>query len=455
MSKSSYNQTVFASVAFLVVFFWLLGAVVSWGYKEILASNDGLFGYIDQTGAPVIDRGCNRPLIPETAKEPFSEGLAVVPIASTDSRMGPFFSYIDKSGRIVAPTNQFLSARSFSEGLAAVRLDSDPSWSFIDKTGKVVIKPNFISVQDFSEGLAGAQNRTTRRWQFIDRAGNLAFNQTFDAVAPFSQGRASVRIGEKWGLIDKAGKQVLEPTYQNYIHSYCDGVAAVEVPDSGKVVYLGLDGKVKLSLKRTYRKSTLTQGFGPDTDRRKMVDVEANCEDPNREFPLPNVDASEGLVVFEDNGKYGYKDLSGNIVIEPKYDYCWLFSEGRAIVLNRSAVHGLGYIDRHGKMVIPCYFSRAFPFSEGLAAVTYTQSGGSLYIDESGQDVFHKKPFRGWLFVTSLVDVHSFSNWFHSASGLKVLEPKQPGAESKAGALMEAQSFHEGRARVGQHLIWM
>lgn len=46
--------------------------------------------------------------------------------------------------------------QSFHQGLAAVAIGD--LWGFIDKGGKIVIKPQFDAVGDFSEGLACASN---------------------------------------------------------------------------------------------------------------------------------------------------------------------------------------------------------------------------------------------------------------------------------------------------------
>ena len=61
------------------------------------------------------------------------------------------YGYIDKSGKVVIEP-QFDEERAFSEGLAQV--EKDGKWGFIDKSGKVVIEPQFDWVSDFSEGLA-------------------------------------------------------------------------------------------------------------------------------------------------------------------------------------------------------------------------------------------------------------------------------------------------------------
>src|SRR5947209_1542723 len=113
------------------------------------AKQNGLFvviqndkrGYIDRTGRIVIAPrfgGAND----------FSEGLAVVAFYEGGYKEG----YIDTTGQ-VAIEPRFDRAADFSEGLAAVGFDTertqrgcsdcDPNqhWGYIDKTGRIVIKP--------------------------------------------------------------------------------------------------------------------------------------------------------------------------------------------------------------------------------------------------------------------------------------------------------------------------
>ena len=64
------------------------------------------------------------------------------------------YGFIDKEGNwIVEP--RFESAYSFSEGMAAVRLDDN--WGYIDSNGNMVIEPKYKDALGFSEGLAPVQ----------------------------------------------------------------------------------------------------------------------------------------------------------------------------------------------------------------------------------------------------------------------------------------------------------
>lgn len=87
-------------------------------------------------------------------------------------------------------------------------------------------------------------------------------------------------------------------------------------------------------------------------------------------IPLKFVDAtrfSEGLAATEiENGKWGFIDRSGKIVIEAKFDWALRFSEGRALI---QIGQKWGFIDKTGTIVVPASYEHAWPFSEGLAAV--------------------------------------------------------------------------------------
>jgi hypothetical protein len=83
-------------------------------------------------------------------------------------------------------------------------------WGYIDKTGKVAIKPQFGGTDQFSEGLAAVEVGDT--WGYIDKTGKIVINPQFDYANQFSDGLAAVYIGDKYGYIDRTGKYVWEPS---------------------------------------------------------------------------------------------------------------------------------------------------------------------------------------------------------------------------------------------------
>jgi len=130
------------------------------------------------------------------------------------------------------------------------------------------------------------------------------------------------------------------------------------------------------------------------------------------------------------NGKSGFIDGSGKIVIAPQFQSVNDFSDGRAVVCvgdcnfmkrimrtsnpdtpEPAPQYSYGYIDETGKMVINPIYSTALDFSEGLAAVC---TGLGCQVGVSGE--------QKWGFVDK--------------SGAEVIKPQ----------FLSVQTFSEGLA---------
>jgi hypothetical protein len=79
---------------------------------------------------------------------------------------------------------------TFSEGLAPVVFGE--KHGYIDKTGKVVIQPQYESATDFSEGLAHV--KVNGKWAYIDRTGAMVIEPRYVSARKFSDGRAAVTL---------------------------------------------------------------------------------------------------------------------------------------------------------------------------------------------------------------------------------------------------------------------
>jgi hypothetical protein len=79
------------------------------------------------------------------------------------------------------------------------------------------------------------------------------------------------------------------------------------------------------------------------------------------------------------NGKWGYIDTSGRIVISPRFSEAFMFQEGLAVIV---VGNKWGFIDPTGREVISPTFHEATSFYEGLACVLVGKQWG--YIDTNG-----------------------------------------------------------------------
>ena len=88
------------------------------------------------------------------------------------------------------------------------------------------------------------------------------------------------------------------------------------------------------------------------------------------------------LPVVKD-GKWGFINQNGKMVISPQFDSADPFQEGLAPVRLGDRV---GYIDQNGKMAIIPLFDDAFQFKDGFALVRIGKKWG--YINKKGDYIW-------------------------------------------------------------------
>jgi hypothetical protein len=164
----------------------------------------------------------------------FREGLAVIAMEGRND--SPNYGFIDKSGKIVI-SPQFMSAENFHEGLALV--SDGKKYGYINTEGKYVINPQFEKAANFSEGLAAVMQESS--WGYIDKKGKYVINPQFEKAQKFKHGVAAVSAGKnKYGFIDKKGKYVINPQFESAV-LFEKNFSAVESSD--KIGFIDGEGK--------------------------------------------------------------------------------------------------------------------------------------------------------------------------------------------------------------------
>jgi len=117
-------------------------------------------------------------------------------------------SYNSDSSKNNISQPQFDNVSSFStEGLAAVK--KAEKYGYIDKTGKIIIQPQFDDAYSFHEGLAKVTR--DKKYEFIDKTGKITIQPQFDYADSFKEGLAQVKKDGKSCYIDKTGKITIQP----------------------------------------------------------------------------------------------------------------------------------------------------------------------------------------------------------------------------------------------------
>ncbi len=145
---------------------------------------------------------------------------------------------------------------------------------------------------------------------------------------------------------------------------------------------------------------------------------------------------SEGLAKFFVDYKVGFIDMKGNIVIEPIFDNASDFSEGCAVV---TIENKCGYINTIGEVVIPPIFQSASHFKNGIAPVRQEGQTG-LLINKTGQIIFNDKEILDFgIYNEGLINCNKNGSWGHiNLDGEFVIPP----------SYKHTLKFSEGQASV-------
>ena len=95
---------------------------------------------------------------------------------------------------------------------------------------------------------------------------------------------------------------------------------------------------------------------------------------------------SEDLAAIKKDGKWGYIDKKGNIVIDCVYEKAQDFSEGLAVVKKDGKC---GYINNKGEVVIDFKYDSADNFSFGYG-IGYIGRSKNIVVDKNGNEIINK-----------------------------------------------------------------
>ena len=87
--------------------------------------------------------------------------------------------------------------------------------------------------------------------------------------------------------------------------------------------------------------------------------------------------------IYQD-GKWGYINTSGELVIPLQFELARPFSEGLAAVKQDGK---WGFIDQTGKVMISPQYDYVLNFQDGLAVVGDQDGSYKCYIDQDGQKI--------------------------------------------------------------------
>lgn len=247
---------------------------------------------------------------------------------------------------------------------------------YLDVNGNVAIAPKYGKAYAFNNGVAIVQDNY--KYGAIDKKGNtvipLVYNILGSGNKPILNGKYTIGIkGGKLGFVDKSNN--FYPQCFNGLPSGWENqVGGAYLSAMEKMQDCGLY-PIQKGEKWSFYTSSPNAQWGY---HNHLGSVTIPCTFDSAEL------FSEGLAKVSRNGKFGYIDTKGTIVIplQEGLKEAGAFHEGLALIKNNGL---FGYINKTGKIVIPCTFKDAQDFKEGMALVS--DGNKNTFINKEGKTI--------------------------------------------------------------------
>ena len=261
-----------------------------------------------------------------------NNGIARIVKRSSGNKNDSTF-YVTPKGNLIIKTSGYKLNDFHNSYLAD---DSDFGFGgFIDGTGRFhssdsIGKVNYVrtkklvyirQVHEFSDHMAPFKDKHNK-WGYLNADFSIIIQPRYDVVTAFTNGYALVRDNRKWFVIDKTGNIVLKDIFPD--------------PRESNMVFFDYHSQYR------YGENPLC---GYASGKWSVVDKNGKSINQFSYMDLPNRSISDGLLAINIDGKWGFQDSNGTVVINPIYDWVKDFSEGFAVV---SFNGRLGYVDIYG-----------------------------------------------------------------------------------------------------------
>lgn len=264
---------------------------------------------------------------------------------------------IQSALRFCLTVSLFISAMGCEDSSAALddvskRLDVvfpiqvDHRWGAINSAGEVLVEPAY------DDGSIGFSNHSAGRIERLMGQQGLLLTSAFE-----------------WCFVAADGARRIKPTSEGYwcVYNLGESLFATEKHPEGRGYTAATRPRWELNV---------------PVYALAVYDPFKKWNPPDGVLPVSRL--SEGLIAVVRDGKFGYADRNGEIVVPAQCELADPFSDGLAgVVLDGK----WGFIDRTGKLIIDPKFDVGGVFQNGLAMIAESDRGRPFFINKKGEVV--------------------------------------------------------------------
>ena len=374
----------------------------------------GKWGYVDSNGKKVINYDYNE----ATA---FADGRAKV-------KKGDKWGYIDPQGKPVIKID-FSEMMNWDNGRCKVAVGGDvkddvltgAKWGYINSRGEYLLKPEYDEIGPFKDGRAYVKKGN--EYGYINNDFEFVVPCKFNLVGRFNdKGLCWVRQGDKFGIYNVNGKEIVKPEYKHIGTFQCDILESN--PISARLVkdkqMQEIAKKLKKEASKGLTKNALAASFGfgslsEATDRANQAWSNWQEMTINEGANLLTEEERMLMATTPNYGMLGYKFVEETLFSEldmSKSEYLavsnqgYILPDGYIWSMENKINDKIGIITPQGDIILkPGEYGIAFLPTEGLIPVA--KKKGKAYEINYVYESTGKPMMKKWMPATS---VTPFSN---------------------------------------------
>ena len=337
------------------------------------------------------------------------------------------YGYVSEDGTVIVKF-KYDEATPFKDGLA--KIGKDGKYSLINEAGEIITKQKYTYIGDFyngvcpvadggstkkgvmfaSGGVVGNEATTNNgeKWGLIDKTGKEILKPDYEAMGDLNQKLIYILKGDKFGFINGKGEIIIKPQY-NYIGMFNkQGICWVNEGGKynkdnnevtkGKFGIINESGRVTLPVEyEDVGNFPLSQDIL--SDKTKSVsgfphtpnDVKMAMEPKGHQNMMPMPESNLNYIYFTDKKSQGLADIQGNIIIPLTKEQAILPPTDKMLRLakieKKKVLKAYYDLDTEVTVRIPNSETGIYGlFNHNLAIVTEKDGSISL-IDKKGQKV--------------------------------------------------------------------
>lgn len=280
-----------------------------------------------------------------------------------------------------------------------------------------------------------------QKWGLIDEKGTTFLPPTYDAIGKIDKfGYAVIQLSANVGLINKTGKVIFQPQFQD-IYVVGEGLFAVKQHDVWKII----DETQKTILKEKYSDLELLENgaylrflwqgkYGIVTRKGKLIST-AQYENIT---PSP-----VGTFYIKKDGKFGIINTDGQIVLHPRFDRVVYGEQAFIFVFNNKK---WGIYNPNAVNVVPIEWDEWSKLSDNLIRLN-NKKGGAALLSLATEQIISEGKYDNFL-------LYANANAVIIRKGGKIGLMNMNGEELLACRYSEIQPFSNGLYRVKNMHRW-